>query len=146
MLARLKQLFEPEEAEYPAETHVLPEAVATLLAEVALSDGLLADEETDKLTRLVARRFDLTESEAANVAERGLAHARASTDMFRAVRRVNDGMSEAEKIDLMTDLWRIVLADGVVDDFEAALMRKLSGLLYIRDQDAGAARKRAETT
>lgn len=144
MLTRLMQLFETDAEEVPPETHALPEAVATLLAEIALSDGLLADEESEKLTRLIEKRFKLSAADAAAIADRGLAHARASTDMFRAVRRVNDGMSEAEKIDLMTDLWRIVLADGRIDDFEAALMRKLAGLLYIRDQDAGRARKLAE--
>ena len=42
-------------------------------------------------------------------------------------------------------LWRVVLADGVVDDYEANLLRRVAGLIHVTDQDAGAARKRAES-
>lgn len=41
-------------------------------------------------------------------------------------------------------LWQIVLSDGVVDDYEANLLRRVAGLIYITDQDAGSARKAAE--
>lgn len=144
MLDRLIRFLEGDDGQ-PAETALdLPQAVATLLAEAALSDGTLAPEEEAAIGTLVGRRFDLSDTEAQTAAAEGLASARQSTDLWRAARRINDKMSETEKIDLMVDLWRIVLADGRVDDFEAALMRKLAGLLYIRDQDAGAARKRAE--
>jgi len=144
MLDMLKQLFESDAPASVPAASAIPVAVATLLGEAALSDGTLAPEEEQALTRLVAKRFSLAEAEAESIAAEGLAHARASTDLWRAARLVNDSMSEAEKIDLIADLWRIVLADGIVDDFEAALMRKLAGLLYIRDQDAGRARRQAE--
>ncbi len=143
MLDMLKQLFEGDRQPSTPSAEAIPVAVATLLGEAALSDGTLVQEEERALARLVAQRFDLPEAEAKAIAAKGLANARASTDLWRTARLVNDSMSEAEKIDLIGDLWRIVLADGVVDDFEAALIRKLAGLLYIRDQDAGRARKQA---
>ncbi len=34
------------------------------------------------------------------------------------------------------------LADGVVDDYEASLIRRVAGLLHVSDRDAGGARKR----
>jgi len=144
MLDMLRQLFEGDAQPSMPSTETVPVAVATLLGEAALSDGALVKEEEHALARLVAQRFDLPEAEAEAVAAKGLANARDSTDLWRTARLVNDSMSEAEKIDLIGDLWRIVLADGVVDDFEAALIRKLAGLLYVRDQDAGRARKQAK--
>lgn len=146
MLDRLIRFLENGDGQQAEATLDLPQAVATLLAEAALSDGTLAPEEEAAIGTLVGRRFGLSTADAQATAEQGLAQARQATDLWRAARRINDKMSETEKIDLMVDLWRIVLADGRVDDFEAALMRKLAGLLYIRDQDAGAARKQAETT
>ena len=40
-------------------------------------------------------------------------------------------------------MWEIVLVDDVLDVFEAQLMRRVSGLLYISDVDSGNSKKRA---
>ncbi len=53
-------------------------------------------------------------------------------------------MRPAHKIMLIELLWQIVLADGVVDDYEANLMRRVAGLIHVTDQQAGQARKKAE--
>ncbi len=34
-------------------------------------------------------------------------------------------------------LWKIIYSDGVSDMYESSLMRRLSGLLYITDKEAG---------
>ena len=34
-------------------------------------------------------------------------------------------------------LWEIVIADGNIDDYETTLIRKISGLLYVKDIDVG---------
>jgi uncharacterized tellurite resistance protein B-like protein len=40
-------------------------------------------------------------------------------------------------------LWQVVYADGRLDDYEANLMRRISGLIHVPDRDSGEARKRA---
>jgi uncharacterized tellurite resistance protein B-like protein len=40
--------------------------------------------------------------------------------------------------------WMVVLADGEVHEYEAQLMRRLAGLLYVADSDSGHAAKRAK--
>jgi uncharacterized tellurite resistance protein B-like protein len=39
-------------------------------------------------------------------------------------------------------LWEVVYADGELHSYEANLMRRLGGLLYVSERDRGAARKR----
>jgi len=39
-------------------------------------------------------------------------------------------------------VWEIAYADGNRDHHESALVRRLCGLLYVPDQESGAARKR----
>ena len=46
---------------------------------------------------------------------------------------------------VMQLLCQIVLSCGVVDDYEANVLRRVAGLIHVSDQDAGAARKAAET-
>jgi len=42
----------------------------------------------------------------------------------------------------MEMLWEVAYADGVLHDYEASLMRRVTGLIYVTDQESGAARKR----
>jgi uncharacterized tellurite resistance protein B-like protein len=39
-------------------------------------------------------------------------------------------------------LWEVAYADGVLDPYEDALIRKVAGLVYVTDQERGFARKR----
>ena len=42
-------------------------------------------------------------------------------------------------------LWEVVYADGELHDYEASLLRRVSGLLYVSDWDSGEARKRVRS-
>ena len=48
-----------------------------------------------------------------------------------------------ERLNILELMWEIVLVDDVLDVFEAQLMRRVSGLLYISDIDSGTSKKRA---
>ena len=48
-----------------------------------------------------------------------------------------------ERLNILELMWEIVLVDEVLDVFEAQLMRRVSGLLYISDKDSGNCKKRA---
>ena len=39
-------------------------------------------------------------------------------------------------------LWEVAYADGVLHDYEANLMRRVGGLIYVTDRDRGDARRR----
>ena len=39
-------------------------------------------------------------------------------------------------------LWKVVYADGNLHDFEANLVRRICGLIYVSDRESGDARKR----
>jgi uncharacterized tellurite resistance protein B-like protein len=64
-------------------------------------------------------------------------------DMYGFVRTVKDRLDEAGRIELMEALWEVVYADGTLHEYEAQLMRRLAGLLFVSDRDSGEARKRA---
>jgi len=69
-----------------------------------------------------------------------------ANDLFQFTQQINASFSIEHKLQLVEVLWQIVLADGVVDDYEANLMRRVAGLVYVTDQQAGVARKRAMAT
>ena len=55
---------------------------------------------------------------------------------------VKDGFDQEERIRLIEMLWEVAYADGELHDYEASLMRRITGLLYISDRDSGEARQR----
>jgi uncharacterized tellurite resistance protein B-like protein len=39
-------------------------------------------------------------------------------------------------------MWEVAYADGALHDYEASLLRRVTGLLYVSDRESGEARKR----
>ena len=52
-------------------------------------------------------------------------------------------MDHEERIDVIEMMWGVILSDGVVDDFEANLMRRMNGLLYVSGEESALAKQRA---
>jgi uncharacterized tellurite resistance protein B-like protein len=40
-------------------------------------------------------------------------------------------------------MWGVILCDGIIDDFEANLMRRMNGLLYVSGIESAEAKERA---
>ena len=53
-----------------------------------------------------------------------------------------DFFEPEERIALIEMLWEVAYADGELHDYEASLIRRITGLLYVSDRDSGEARKR----
>lgn len=64
--------------------------------------------------------------------------------MYGLTRDIKNSLDHPERVELMEMLWQVAYADGVLHDYEANLMRRLAGLLYVSDQESGEARKRAQ--
>lgn len=146
MIDKLKAfLFQGDagSAEAHSDAEATQTAAAVLLAEAALMDGHLGDDERDSITTLIGRRFGITAADARALVERAVGEAKQSAELYGYARTLKDRFSYEERIELMEMLWEVVYADGDLHDYEANLMRRLAGLLYVEDQDSGAARKRA---
>lgn len=145
MLDMLKNIFAEPIAETAApqsdELHI---AAAALLVRAAQIDGIMDAGEETLIARLVGPHFGLDDAAAAQLISEAKSAAEEAGDLFQFTKRINAHFSEAHKITLLELLWQIVLSDGVVDDYEANLLRRVAGLIYITDQQAGQARKAAE--
>ena len=143
MINRLKSLLSRE----PTAAHVAsfddrPLALAVLMVEAAHVDGAFDDAERAKVDELVRRCFKLNEVEIAGLIDTAESLHREAVDFVRFTRVVKDAFAPEERVEVIEMLWEVVYADSRIDDFEANLMRRLGGLLYVSDRDRGAARKR----
>ncbi len=145
MLDRIKEFFrEGGRAAQPRE-HSFDElqlAAAALMAEAALLDGNLGERERMHMRDLLAERFALSPTEAADLVETAERTMEDTHQIHPFVRAVKDGFDDVERIRLVEMLWEVIYADGKLHDFEANLMRRIGNLINVTDVDIGSARRR----
>ena len=145
MINRIKKLFSRIDANdaavlNSAEAHAL--AAAVLMVEAARLDGEFDVSERQSIRSLVIGHFGLDEEEAnALIAEAEIIHDD-SNHLVRFTRTIKDSYPPEERIAIIEMLWEVAYADGVLHDYEANLLRRIGGLIYVSDRDRGAARKR----
>ena len=145
MLRRLADFFKAQEVgESPRQG--LPAAdfaaICLLVSAAHIEDGCDAREQA-ALRRLAVEGFGLQAAEADNLLAMAADEESQASDLFRWTKRVNEAYGHEQKCDLLEKMWQVVLSDGIIGDFEANLLRRVSGLLYIPDREAGEARQRA---
>ncbi|MBY6161953.1 TerB family tellurite resistance protein [Mameliella alba] len=138
----LKRLTAPDPAPLPDADARL--ALTALLVRVARSDGTFDDSERDRIDRILAARYGLSPFEAARLRSEGEALEAEAPDTVRFTRAIKDAVPYDDRIGVIEALWQVVLADGVRDAEEDALLRLVSNLLGIRDIDSARARQRVE--
>lgn len=117
------------------------QAIAALLVEAAKADNHYEDQEKAIIDKSLAGMFELSPGDAAKLRTAGETAQDEALDIQRFTRHAKQ-MSQEEKIAFAERMWEIILSDGERDPFEDALMRRLCGLIYLDDQESGAARAR----
>ncbi|WP_455374328.1 tellurite resistance TerB family protein [Limibacillus halophilus] len=145
MIDRLKALFRHNDEQAEAGPDVVQLAVASLFVKAAELDGDFGSEERSLIAKLLSGHYGMAEAEAAKLIERASHRVGASVEMYGLTRDIKNALDHGERIDLMEMLWQVAYADGVLHEYEANLMRRLAGLLYVTDQESGEARKRAQS-
>lgn len=145
MLDRLHRLLTGRAPEAQPKAHSFEErqlAAAALMVEAATMDSAFDAAERARIGELIRERFALGADEAADLiaeAERAVA---ASVQWHGFTSAIKDGYDHAERVELIEMLWEVAYADGRLHDYEASLLRRIAGLLYVSDRDSGEARKR----
>ena len=49
-------------------------------------------------------------------------------EIYSLIKEIRETLSNEEILDLFVSMWEVIMIDGIVDDYESALMRKLVGL------------------
>ena len=140
--AILRRLIAPNPGRLPVADAQL--ALATLLVRVARADGLYAKAEVDRIDRVLALQFGLDPFAAARLRRDAEGMEAEAPDTVRFTRALKDAVTPEDRAGMMQALWSVALADGLRDDAEDQLLRLVSNLLGLSDQESAFARKRAE--
>ena len=121
---------------------VIEEAVVVLLLRAANIDGNKDEQEIESIKKLIIKQFNYDEEKADILITSASEKEENSADLFEWSKIINDNYDLNSKKIIFSMMCEIICADGLVDPFESNLIRRLSGLLYISDKDAGAIKKK----
>ena len=79
--------------------------------------------------------FNLTEKQIAQLLTEAKISREQRQDIWQFASILKDRLDRDERLQILTNLWRIVFADGHIDKYEDALMRKITNLLGLDHSD-----------
>jgi uncharacterized tellurite resistance protein B-like protein len=117
-------------------------ALAALLVEAANSDDRFDEADRGVIAQLLQSRFNLSRSDADELLAAGQTAASESAELFHFTRIINERLLFEERVEIIEMLWEVAYADGVLDEYEDSLVRRVGGLIYVPDRERGEARLR----
>ncbi len=118
-------------------------SIVALLVEAASIDGEIGNDEKNQIENILIERLNLDKIEAEKILEQTISESEDQIEIWSKTNDIRKELDYEERLNIFELMWEIVLVDDVLDVFEAQLMRRVSGLLYISDIDSGNCKKRA---
>jgi uncharacterized tellurite resistance protein B-like protein len=110
-------------------------ATAILLIELARADFSEDELELHVIRDLLQSHLSLSDREAGKLVDDAMQQADHSASLQSFTRLLHEDLSLDEKLEIVEMLWRVALADSVLDKHEDHLIRKIAGLLYVSHSD-----------
>lgn len=117
-------------------------AAAALMVEVAVQDGEFDAKERNTIEKILKEKLDLSPDDADELLKKAEDKQSQSIQILSFTREIKNHFDDQGRANIMEMLWEVVFADNDEDDYEANLMRRIAGLLYISDKQSGEIRKK----
>lgn len=147
MINRIRELFartlDTQPSTQASHNHgELEIAACALLVEAASLDGDFTQQERDTIRRILCQHMHLNNDEADTLISAAASRQESSNQLLEFTRTIKNEYSPEERVEIIEMLWEVAYADGVLHDYEANLLRRIGGLIYVSDRERGAARRR----
>jgi len=127
----IKKFFAQPETEIVGESEHPELNRVVILLEAAVYDSEFHQEERDMIDRLLRDKYQVPQAELHDLLKLAWEKRDQFPDIHAFTRLANERMSVAEKKELMTEIWQIILADNRVDSHEEHFARKMQALLRL---------------
>ena len=110
-------------------------AAAALLVQASAIDGQVDAVERRKLKTLLQERFDLDGDEIQPLLDEAAVRENDSVDLYRFTSVLCRELDQGGRKRIVEMLWEVVMADGVVHEFESNLVWRTAELLGVSTRD-----------
>tara|TARA_B100001564_G_C20158003_1_gene454078 strand:+ start:91 stop:540 length:450 start_codon:yes stop_codon:yes gene_type:complete len=118
-------------------------AVLSLLIEASKIDGIVSSDEIKLIKNILVNKFHLNSEKADKAIKFVIQKSDEKIEMYSDVKIILDNMDHNERVSVIEMMWKIILADGKIDDYESNLIRRICGLLHVTGTESSEAKKRA---
>ena len=118
--------------------------ISTLLVECARSDDNFNDAEKEQIKKILKNKLNLDSSEVEKCFETASESSERSIEIYSLTKEIRDNFNKEEILFIFELLWKIILSDGIIDDFESSMMTKLTGLFHLTGKENAEAKKNAQ--
>ena len=119
----------------------VPLATAVILLELSMTDNSFEPLEMQAILKLLSRKFGCTMTEARMLVQQAEEKLDGKDHFYKFSKMLKDNLDDRGREGIVEMLWQVVYVDGTLDDYEAAMMRKIAGMLYVSDKRSGEIRK-----
>ena len=117
--------------------------ITSLLIECAKGDYDFSEQEISKIKDLIKKKLKIDQSKINLIFDKALETVEENVELYSLTKDIRDNFNKEEILEIFEYMWAVVLADGKIDDFEAALMSKLVGLFHLTGKESADAKKKA---
>ena len=128
-----KKLFKKKENEISNNKNAL---IAALLIHAAKIDENYTEIEKKIIKKALIDLNNISSDQAEELIKRAEKKEEESNQLIEYTREIKKHTMES-RLKIIEVIWKIVYSDGVGDDYESNLIRRICGLLYISDKDNG---------
>ena len=129
MLKRLFHVFSAPTDNSSIAKDRIPLAAAVLLLEVAHVNGDFNQTQEKVLGTILVDLFSVDVESLEELLKLAEEARKNSVDLHQYTREINMGFTQPEKEQIIEAVWRVVYADGFLDQYEEAIMRQLGSLI-----------------
>ncbi len=138
MLSKLRSLFasaEGDDASAPLVDDELQLATAVLLIRASVIDGVTDVAEVAKLSQLLKSRFELSSEDVDELITQAGQKEADAVDLYSFTRVITKKLELDGRRRVVEMLWEMAFADGVLDDYEANLIWRVSELVGVSTRE-----------
>ena len=117
--------------------------ITSLLIECAKGDYDFSDREVSKIKDLIKKKLKIDQPKVNLIFDKAREMVEENVELYSLTKDIRDNFKKEEILEIFEYMWTVVLADGKIDDFEAALMSKLVGLFHLTGKESADAKKKA---
>ena len=108
--------------------------ISALLVHAANIDEIYSDKEKDLVRNFI--KSYLIEEDVNEILKQAEKVEKNSNQLLNYTNIIKENSNDIKK-DIIENLWKVLISDNTVDQYEANLMRRICGLIYFSDKECG---------
>ena len=116
-------------------------AIIVILLRASSIDGIKDDIELNMIKDIAQKELNIEKEVLESLYTKAIEEEDFTADIYKYTKIINDNFEENDKLNILKLVCKIINVDKNIDPFESNFVRRLSGLLYITDRQAGEIKK-----